>query len=992
MILRRLQISGFGGVSGEITFDTEKINLLVGPNESGKSTVAAAIAAALYGLDEDRRGYRGRLTPRDQFEPWDGKPYAIELAFEVGSERYTVNRHFGRQKVTVYREGTGDVTEEFRTGPNEYSIGEMLLGVNVDQFVRSALWLQPGPGRFAGGEVRPDDQLSSLLERQASSVSGDASAQAALDVLENALRQYPVGDTKILVSTQIRRLTQQIETLQEELTKEEKRIERAALALDELRQAREIETKLEAEKDHVAYRAERATRTEKQAVLQRNVEARESLDKLEKEHEHLSQVPTIDRETADSLRRARVQLEEAERSLADLEAERKREVEEPMAELQSERDATSQYEWARPVHRTELDDLIREHERLADGQSQAEAKRTLVQKELEKAGIDFRRHEARSERFAALSPSDSEALSQYPASAQASATERVRADEEADEALGIMNQIGSERTRRRVMGGGILAIGIGAIALSIWLALQGQVTFSFGGLAVALIGISVGTVFLIRGSTHRAEERKNALRRLTDARRKQQGLREKTAERELALSDITAKLNFSSNEELLTEHSEFLRADRETDRLTWVDQDIESLAREESQLSERGWRWLARVRGESAAEQPPEDWQMVRELEAIRSGMDRRLAIHDKLERFREIERRFEARKTEAEARRKRASEVAEEVVTSLGTPRGDWETAFQELDARRRAQERLEEMDRTMREFRRQLLEPTEADSLQREVERITTELEKWEKEHPEWAHESDSERAAAPSRRESELALSEATERRFQLEKEIGRIEEETRGGGRASEIRLELAELEHEKSRAERYQDAVQLAAQQLKKVARETHAMWSEFLSRRVGELLSELGPSYRGFEVTDTLEYSLVVEGQRWNRTELEQVLSAGALDQLALALRVAVCEYLSRGGEPLPLLLDDPYATGDDSRAENGLRFLSRSVRDQHQILLMTCHRLRIEETRRNDPEWFEEHVRLIEMPLVAKDPGNKNGAAENGTGSEVVQTELGES
>src|SRR5262249_6006757 len=162
-------------------------------NESGKTTFASALTAALYGLEADGRRHRGRLTPQEQYEPWDGRAYALEMTFDHKGKRYTVNRHFKRGSVTVFEEGRGNVTEEFRLGSGEYRIGEEMLGLTIAQFARSALWLQEGPPDLAGADVRPDGSVATLLEREASSVSGDASAQAALEVLESALRQYPVG-------------------------------------------------------------------------------------------------------------------------------------------------------------------------------------------------------------------------------------------------------------------------------------------------------------------------------------------------------------------------------------------------------------------------------------------------------------------------------------------------------------------------------------------------------------------------------------------------------------------------------------------------------------------------------------------------------------------------------------------------------------------------------------------------------------------------------
>ncbi|MEP7029206.1 MAG: AAA family ATPase, partial [Candidatus Eisenbacteria bacterium] len=207
MILRRLRVEGFGGLHGEWRFDPVRLNLLVGENELGKTTLASAITAALFGLESDKRSYRdGRATPFDHYKPWNGRPYALELEFDVRGKRYVINRHFGNNKLTVLEDGR-DVTEDFRHGSGEYKVGEELLGLSgPEQFARTALWLQPGPTRLGGDDVRPDASLTALLDGMASSVTGDASSAGAMQVLDDALRNYKGHAQSGMVANEIKKL------------------------------------------------------------------------------------------------------------------------------------------------------------------------------------------------------------------------------------------------------------------------------------------------------------------------------------------------------------------------------------------------------------------------------------------------------------------------------------------------------------------------------------------------------------------------------------------------------------------------------------------------------------------------------------------------------------------------------------------------------------------------------------------------------------------
>ena len=79
----------------------------------------------------------------------------------------------------------------------------------------------------------------------------------------------------------------------------------------------------------------------------------------------------------------------------------------------------------------------------------------------------------------------------------------------------------------------------------------------------------------------------------------------------------------------------------------------------------------------------------------------------------------------------------------------------------------------------------------------------------------------------------------------------------------------------------------------------------------------------------------IPQTQRMNETP-EKVLSKGTVDQIYLALRLAMVQCLSETGESIPLLLDDPFANYDDSRLEHTLRLLSR-LAVKNQVVLFTC-------------------------------------------------------
>src|SRR5262249_10298528 len=130
MKLLRLQVDGFGALRGDFPFHPERLNLVLDDNERGKSTLLAAVCAALYGVESDRRTHRP-VTPLDRWRPWGGGSYRVELELLCDGELYRVRRDFDRGTVEVWNGRGQDVSAEFRVGKDQFSLGRKLLGLDM---------------------------------------------------------------------------------------------------------------------------------------------------------------------------------------------------------------------------------------------------------------------------------------------------------------------------------------------------------------------------------------------------------------------------------------------------------------------------------------------------------------------------------------------------------------------------------------------------------------------------------------------------------------------------------------------------------------------------------------------------------------------------------------------------------------------------------------------------------------------------------------------
>lgn len=120
-------------------------------------------------------------------------------------------------------------------------------------------------------------------------------------------------------------------------------------------------------------------------------------------------------------------------------------------------------------------------------------------------------------------------------------------------------------------------------------------------------------------------------------------------------------------------------------------------------------------------------------------------------------------------------------------------------------------------------------------------------------------------------------------------------------------------------------------------------WRPAVSAAMEATLRRFLPEARDVDVDGELEPSLRLDarGPRLDAASLERLLSAAAMDQVWLALRLAIVETLAADGERIPLFLDDPWTRADDSRHARGLEWcLDAGARGQ--VVFRTSHEVRV--------------------------------------------------
>lgn len=148
------------------------------------------------------------------------------------------------------------------------------------------------------------------------------------------------------------------------------------------------------------------------------------------------------------------------------------------------------------------------------------------------------------------------------------------------------------------------------------------------------------------------------------------------------------------------------------------------------------------------------------------------------------------------------------------------------------------------------------------------------------------------------------------------------------------IEALTAEHEKLTFE--YDALKLALDTISDSGNDISSRITPRLSARTAEIFAQLtAGKYDAVLLDKELKAAARQSGDPIARDA--SFLSTGAIDQLYLAVRLAICELALPEGEPCPVILDDALVNFDDERCRCALEVLHEMAQTR-QILLFTCH------------------------------------------------------
>lgn len=186
MRLRRLRLQNFRRFEDFELNLAPGLNLLIGTNESGKSTIIEALGIVLF-VDPSTKAKAIR-----DLESWGSTgAMLLELRFEHGGGEYTLTKDFGAGRAELTGPDIGLVAERGKV--NEF-VAEM-IGFGSREAFESVAMVRQGELVAFGGQPGKSRraELVPMIERKMTSASGRVDAAAVVTALLERTRELRVG-------------------------------------------------------------------------------------------------------------------------------------------------------------------------------------------------------------------------------------------------------------------------------------------------------------------------------------------------------------------------------------------------------------------------------------------------------------------------------------------------------------------------------------------------------------------------------------------------------------------------------------------------------------------------------------------------------------------------------------------------------------------------------------------------------------------------------
>ncbi len=957
MRIRRIVVSGFGALSGiSLDWPKDQMLMVIDRNESGKSTLCEAIVTALFGLTRAASLLAPGAKLKDMRRPRKGGPFSAGLLVEAEGTVFQIERDIETGSLSVFdADRKIDRTPEFFRAKSREMLGERLTGLSESLF-RSTAYV----GQTVLNRDTFDSMLAMELSRIADSGGGEGTvlrAHRAIEAVRAKMFDSLLG-ASLSVDTEVMRATRRVDELRSTVLKRKRALEDASRLAEQLRELRrkDLESKKRLAVSEAVLVAAEEHLVQQQLTRLRN--SRERLADLTQERDRLAKSAAVLNPglfaQIEKVRQERGRRPEA------LEEERKRQDADRRALEVEKRDRERRFGLAARLTDTDRKSAVALLNLVID--SEAEASR--AEKELETHWEELKRQGLADDlkKFDGLTADDREFLDTAEVRRTHLEKEGLRLDRMAAEAATRVTVAAKERNLKLQSARGLLVAS--ALFAVVWVSMLTGVwkvpqPVKPAMLAVAAALGTSGLFFLSRAARFRKDEE----------------IREQESEKEYRAEAIRTRKELSELRLRLAQLSQQARFAAPAD-LTRAFRRLKAGEALRQQLSEINARRLAALERRKKLEVEIVPFRAaLGSATGLPSAGDCRRAL-DLLEDMDRAQRQLETKLSVLEKEEQRLVEEARKISEiedrirglaakgsfSMGGP---FTEVLAFLDSENQNAKRYQEI------VENSLPAACEAVGRAEDIEKLEADARSLRSDLLSRLGAMAMDERSLPTVPPLEMARRQLEESRLEAERLAAECSETLRllgarlsdGMERAREDFENLEDAEIVLERAILFRQGLDLARDRMAAAASVVHRDFRKGLCDASKKVLSAWGLPYESLDFDENLVVTArALDGRVLPRAEFEASLSVGAREQLSLAARLAVIDYLGVGSRSLPLLLDDPFANADDDRFFAIMRFLVEKVLPTRPILVVSCHGLRHEQFLSRLPEELAGRVKVASL------------------------------
>ena len=192
MIIEKIVIKSFGRLTDMTLEFSDRVNVIEGENESGKSTIAAFIRYMLYGFTDEKGD---GLDERKKRINWDTGSASGSMYVRVGGKRYVISRSTtptDDSERPTYREEASIV--DIETGAPVFGklpAGEVFFGVDAELFDNTAFIGQIGDSSIDEGSVK--QSIENIIFSGSERINKQRAAARISDKMQALLHEGGAG-------------------------------------------------------------------------------------------------------------------------------------------------------------------------------------------------------------------------------------------------------------------------------------------------------------------------------------------------------------------------------------------------------------------------------------------------------------------------------------------------------------------------------------------------------------------------------------------------------------------------------------------------------------------------------------------------------------------------------------------------------------------------------------------------------------------------------